>query len=538
MMICSFILIILLVMEICAVSLIRGSTISDSAWTFSINGNTISTVTAKPLSKGLKKGETLTCTVTLPECDFVYPALVFEKTRSRVTVTNAGKTLFSSEEAESSQGYSRALINQISLRNADFSQPIVISLTAEDNNSIFFIPSFQLTEQRDGFAIFIKTRIFTFFISLFLFFIGLIGTVICSASRFLSQKLKPLITLSLFTLSISIYSFCHLSFILVFIHNDILIQILELVSFYLTFILLGMILLPKLLTSKKHIRLSRKIALGYVLFSIVTMLLPLFTSLSILDTFSITVIPYVGALLFISFLCIKQWCTKPDQRTFTTAGFLMLFTFAVTEFLRILLYTAGVSALSTPEMMLLGFGVLIFVACSLIDYFIWFKNSTIQETVEESWKRFSEPNSEPGISGYQKTIALLSELQDSKTQYTIITISIDNIDELKLSPTPYPTLEDNFARLIHLVFSSYGITGNLGKGKFLAALPAVPEGKVKQLLMAFKVLVKRDNDNHPEAKIAFSTGYALSTDTDDEEIVKVCMLANNSRKVQEQQLLK
>lgn len=511
--------------------------IPDNEWSVSVNGVSISSGPGQILSKSLSKGDELVCTATIPDFGFAYPALVFEATTGNITVSNAGNTLYSSK-LNVSKSPADALLNQISLNGADFSKPIVISIVAEENNSLFSIPNFTFVEERNGFSSFIKSRSITFVISLFLFFLGVLGTVICSASRFLGKKLMQLITISQFTFWASLCLFCHLGYILIYIPNHTINTIIELISLYLSVYFISLAVYPKLLSQKKHRLLFKKISIAYLAYCLLSLILPLFTDMKVMDTLSLTQLPVFFGIVFTIFMSIRHWKLKPDNMSFTIAGFLVFSGYVVVQALCYLLHSAGLTVFGSPEMIFLIFGILMFTACSLIDYFTWFMNSTIQETVEESWKRFTQPNSKPGISGFQKTMALLQELQDSDTQYTIITISIDNIEELNLCTIPYLTLEDNFARLLHTVFSTYGITGNLGGGKFLVALPDVPEGKVKQLLRAFKELVKRDNENHPDGVIVFSTGYAHSTDTESPEITKICQLANNSRIVEEQKLIR
>lgn len=531
----GYLLILLLLLELGAGMLHRNTWLHDIDWTVTVNGKERNLAPGNMILPTPKRGDVITCSTNFPEEDFSYPALVFEPTRSDICVTCGDEILFDSKNVV--QDAYNSLIEQISLRNADFSKPITISFTVNENNSFFSIPTIIYMEQKDGFSTFIRTRGITFVTSLFLFFVGVIGTVICSASLIFGEKLTPLINISQFTFWSSLCIFCHQGFIRIFIHNETINIILELVSFYLTILFTCLTIYPKLLSSKKHRRQANVLTFVYLGYCIATFILPLITPLRLLDTFFPTMIVLGVLLAYSLYRCVYHWTVKPERMSFPVTGFMVLLGYAIIEGLRLILFSAGLSFLGTPEMLVLCAGILIFTACSLIDYFMWYKNSTIQETVEESWKRFSEPNSQPGISGYQKTLALLKELEDSKAQYTIATISIDNIDELMLNQTPFPILEDNFARLLYVVFGSYGITGNLGNGKYLVALPDMPEGKMKQLLRAFTVLVQRDNENHPDAKIVFSYGYALSSDSEDEEIVKICQLANNSRQVQEQQLI-
>lgn len=533
---CGIFLVLLFALEIYSGQFMQEKLIPDNAWTISLNGEEISSAPGRMLPHALKQNETLICSAIIPDYGFSYPALVFEATKATITVSNAGKQLYSSESKTSADPSSK-LLNQISLKNTDPAQPVIITITAGESNSIFSVPNFSLVEQRNGFQLFIKARVFTFVIALFLFFLGIIGTVICSASRFLGKKLLPLISISQFALWTSLCMFCHLGFILVFIQNEIVCSILELISLYLALYFILLTVFPKLLTTKKQDNIFKKAMYIYLGCCLVSLILPFFTGMSIMAPFSVMIIILVAAAVYTVYLCLKQWLSVPEKVSFSVAGFLALVVFTLAEQLRLVLFTTGIPIFNTPEMIILSFGLLIYTVCALIDYFTWFKNSTIQETVEESWKRFSQPNSKAGISGFQKTMALLQELQNANTQYTIITISIDNMEELKLNVIPFLTLEDNFARLLHTVFSSYGITGNLGQGKFIAALPDIPEGKTKQLIRAFKELVKRDNSNHPEAVIVFSVGYALSSDSEEPEVVKICKLADNSRQVDAQKLL-
>ncbi|MBQ0166838.1 MAG: hypothetical protein KBT02_07025 [Treponema sp.] len=536
---CGAFLVILLALVFFSGTFSQKLLLSDDVSEISLtktNGRTYTQLSSgEVLLTAMNRGDVLTCVISCPECSLAYPSLVFESVRGSISVTNAGRTIYSVESGEASN--QTAMINQIPLKDADFSQPITVTVTASERNSIFSVPNFMLIEQHNGFSQFLQARNITFIIAVFMFFLGILGTVICTTSRFLGKKLLPLIHISQFTFWTSLCMFCHLGFILLFIHSEILNTILELLSFYLALASICLVIYPKLLSTRKSNRIFRHFTIAYLVYCVISLLLPFFTNIHVMDTYTVSIVILLAVLLYSVYLCIRQWKTHPEQLSLPVAGFLVLCSYTVAEQIRIMLFSAGIKAFGTPEMIILSFGIIIFTACSLTDYFLWFKSSTIQETVEESWKRFSEPNSEPGISGYQKTLALLHELQESKSQYTIITLSIDNLDELKLSQTPLPLLEDNFARLLYLVFSSYGITGNLGNGKFLAALPDMPEGKVIQLLRALKVLVNRDNDSHPDAKITFSYGYALSSDSDSTEIAEICQLANNSRKVQEQQLL-
>lgn len=535
--ICGIFLALLLVFEIVSGTCLIKKNIPEDAWEISLNGKPIKATSGSMLPHYLKQGDSLVCTAIIPDCGFSYPALVFEVSSRTIQVTNAGNELYSSERFIA-EDPSRTLLNQISLTDADLSQPVSIIITADKNNSIYSVPNFTLTEQWNSFSSFIQARGITFVIAIFLFFLGAIGTIVCSASRFLGKKLMPLITISQFTFWASLCTFCHLGFISVFIQNTTVSIILEFISLYLSVFFVCLIIYPKLLTTKKQEKRLRPFEIAYLSICAVSLLLPLFTRLSFMNTFYFMLILLLAVIICTLFLSIRHWLSKPDYRSFPVAGLFVFAVYVITEGLRIVLHSAGLSFLGSPEMCILSFGIVEFTACALIDYFTWFMSSTIQETVEESWKRFTQPNSKPGISGFQKTMALLQELQDSNTQYTIITISIDNIDELNLYSIPYLTLEDNFARLVHTVFSSYGITGNLGQGKFIVALPDIPEGKVKQLLRVFKELVKRDNENHPDAVIVFSTGYAASTDTESPEVVQICQLANNSRIVEEQKLIR
>lgn len=534
--ICGIFLVLLLALEIFSGLFIQKKSIPDEAWSVTVNGEPTNLTPGKVLIPSLQRGTVITCTAMLTDEGFTYPALVFQSVHGDLTVTSGDKTIYHFNYKLNSQ--SRMLLDQISLKEADLSQPISLTMVVEEGHSFSSLPNIIYTEERDGFSTFLKSRGFTFIISLFLFFAGTIGTIICSVSVALGKKLAPLIHISQFAFWSSLCIFCHMDFILLFIHNDTINSILELVSFYFAILFACLIIYPKLITTRRHRHIFKVLSLWYVGSCFLFFLLPLCTKMSILDTFSIALVILAAAVVYTIYRCFWEWFKKPERMCYPVTGLITLVFYGVFELLRIFLYSIGVSIFRTPELIILIAGLMIFTASSLIDYLVWFKQSTIQETVEESWKRFSEPNTQPGISGYQKTLALLHELQESKAQYTIITISIDNIEELKLSETPYPLLEDNFARLMYLVFSSYGITGNMGGGKFLAALPDIPEGKVQQLLRAFRVLVQRDNDNHPDAKIQFSEGYALSSDSESEEIVKICQLANNSRLVQEQQLLK
>lgn len=533
---CGIFIIIVLVFEITAGCHFLKKTVPNADWTVTINGEPTSLSAGSVMPLPLEAGDVLSCTSVIPDCGFSYPALIFETTDSAVSVTCGGKTLYTSSN-ESDADYANIMTNQVPLKEADFSKPVSISITAGRNNSIFSVPQFIYTEQKDGFATFLKARGFTAIIALLLLVTGIIGTVICSTTRILGKKLLPLITISQFALWTAICVLCHIGIIRIFIHNETVIRILTLASFYLSILFSAFIIYPELTVSKKKKHIFKMVACVYLAYCVLSLLIPEVTGFSCTDTFMVSLCIIIAIIAYTTFTCTRLWISQPEKLTYPAVGFLILVAFSIVEEIRKILHSAGLSVLGTPEMLLLNTGILTFVTCSLVDYFIQFKRSTIQETVEESWKRFSEPNSKPGISGFQKTMALLNELQDAKTQYTVATVSIDNVEELKKSVVPYPSLEDNFARLLHLVFSPYGITGNLGKGRFLVAAPDMPEGKMKQLLSAFEELVRRDNENHPEATIRYSCGYARSTDSDNERVVEICQLANNSRKAQSPQLL-
>ena len=508
-------------------------TLSD-IWTVTKNGEILPDHIpgASFLDGAAKKGDVFIMTGTIPRDDTAYPVLWVFTQESSIAVKSGNKMLYVSGIDDLLHG--RMLgsgYHQIPLDYLSDEGDIKIVITAGENNLMHTLPTVYMTSAIACFSNFIKSKIITFTFSLFLIFLGTIGSIVCTLTYITKKNYFQMITASLLTLSIGLYVFTSNSFLQIISTNFILNSWIKYINLYLAPIFLVFTLGIKSPITKTVRTTAKLFLVIYICYIFTAFLLQIFTNIH----FAVTIIAW-NFIVSIAIICALVECIyyiMKDKETFQIVqfGYIIMVLYYYVNFIHIYKFSSFKNPMEMICNSFLCAGVMIFVLSAVFKYLLTLSELVAEQSRNVATEKILNHDPISSLSTRKRTLEILQEFKDSNMEYSVVSLSLQNFDDFIKNGgrDSGDKAIARYAKIIKKVFASYGICGRVSDSRFIVVSPELPETKMKSLVKVFEKLVQKENSRNKAMPLESLAGYGYSREALDTDPLLVCEIADKER---------
>lgn len=501
----------------------------NSGWTLETKGIVTEDVNPEKIHFIVaRRGDTFVLKTTVPETDILFPVLCSTSHYCMVTAESGGRVIYEAgREQYENNTLSGIWLNQIPLDKLSPQRDITITYTVSEWNSVSSLPDHYIVTASEVFSDFLRREQFTFSVSVFLLFVGLIGSIIGFTSLILKKKIYPLIAISNFAFWCGMFMFCSNGHILLISHNYTLNTWLIYLSLYICPVTLIAVFYYQVAKSKLGKTLSKALGLVFILYLTATVLLQLCANVHLMVLIPAFNLLMLNAMIIAIIGRVRRLRADKGNSDIVNFGFLILIVYCIADWLRSVLYHMGLYPFSVFSTTYLGIGILVFVISSLLTYVSWLAEFTKEQSEQASWARVVERDATTGLPSKTKSMQMLQQMHDNDLEYAVVAFNIDNYDAIYAEggdAAIEATLE-RYSKYVKKVFGAYGFCGRMGKNRFIVAAPEIPELKMKQLTYVFSKYMAREKAHGTIPVIESSLGLAFSRNCPNQEPLAICQMA-------------
>ncbi len=474
------------------------------------------------------KGDTFVLHTVIPETEMKFPVLCAYSSYCVVTAESGGKVIYEAgRDAYESGKLSGSWINQIPLDLLSPERDITITYTVAEWNAVSSLPVHYIISATDVLSDFLRREQFSFSVSVFLLFIGLIGSITGFTSLILQKKIYPLIAISSFAFWCGMQMFCGNGYILLLSQNISLNTWLYYISMYMWPLSLLAVFYFQVAKTERGIKQAKVFTILFIAYVVLVILLQVVASIHLL-----VLVPVYNALVFTAVVFALVGCTRrliqtKLQTEIVNIGFIILILYYLGDLIRSFLYYLGVNSFLGNTVSSVGVGVVIFVVSSLLTYMSWLADFTRRQSEQESWAKVIERDATTGLPSKTKSMQMLQQMHANDLEYAVVILNIDNFDDIYAQggDEEVNAMLERYSKYVKKVFGSYGFCGRMGKSRFIVAAPEIPDAKLKQLTYVFSKYMAREKSHGTVPAIESSLGMAYSIDCENKDPLAICQLA-------------
>ena len=216
---------------------------------------------------------------------------------------------------------------------------------------------------------FLRRSILPFTSSVFLCFLGIIGTIVCIGALFLKKKILPFFILSFFSFWVGMGVLTNTDLIQIFSSNFTINSYLEYAALYASALSLILFFVVSIAQSKFEKISSIALITAFSLFCIVSIILERMNIIHIHQTLSYYQIICSAMMVFGLIISIQKIITKNGRILFSSLSFTFLIFFCILDLSRYIIQKYFLPTYPLFYTSLLTIGVIIFIISELLFYF-------------------------------------------------------------------------------------------------------------------------------------------------------------------------
>lgn len=494
----------------------------DSSWNIVVNNTAFNNKTLSSFDiPFLPEESTLRLNNTLPFNTYSQPVLWVQTIYSTIKVFIDGKNVYSYGQNLKEQKLNVGSgFHIIPLTKEDQGKSLVISLVTTQNNAFSVISPIFVQPSSIVFPSFIKRNLLSFFSSIFMIILGVVGTFVCFGAFFLKKKMYALLALSQFSLWIGIGVLTNTNLIQLFSNNLTLNSYLEYLALYVTPLSLILLFLVNIAQTKLEKTVSFSLLVSFSLFCGISLILDHLRFIRLPDTLTLYQIICALMILFSLVISIKKIVTQNNTVFYTSLSFSFLVFFCMMDLGRYLVQKTLLTNFPLFYTSLLTIGAIIFIISELLFYFINFTHDNLPTEHPVLNSIF------PRLSSRKKIIETVNELNKNNIYYSLISLSFENTNKNGSILQEYG---NSVVLLLKKVFDCYGLISYYSNNNFIIVVSEVSQTKLTQLISTFNKLLqyKTLKENFPN--ITPNIGYVYSYEPSNKSFKAVLSLAQKRK---------
>lgn len=479
----------------------------NNNWILTIDAQTYSNVslTTFTLPK-LSKNTTIILRNTLPNEISSIDSLWLQTVYSTLEVSIDGNKIYSygldldKENINVGSGFH---VIPFPANSAQKNIELIITTTQKDAFSAF--KPFYIQRSIHTLSSFLRRSILPFTSSVFLCFLGIIGTIVCIGALFLKKKILPFFILSFFSFWVGMGVLTNTDLIQIFSSNFTINSYLEYAALYASALSLILFFVVSIAQSKFEKISSIALITAFSLFCIVSIILERMNIIHIHQTLSYYQIICSAMMVFGLIISIQKIITKNGRILFSSLSFTFLIFFCILDLSRYIIQKYFLPTYPLFYTSLLTIGVIIFIISELLFYFTSMQ-AEITGLLSVQEHTFT-PSNYTFLASKKKIVQTVNELNKNHVYYTFITISFTNVPNDKEAFVKYGK---TITSLLKTVFDCYGLISYYEDNTFVIVVSEVTETKLKQLIKTFNQLLEYKSLKQSFPQVKTSIGYAFS----------------------------
>lgn len=479
----------------------------NNNWILTIDAQTYSNVslTTFTLPK-LSKNTTIILRNTLPNEISSIDSLWLQTVYSTLEVSIDGNKIYSygldldKENINVGSGFH---VIPFPANSAQKNIELTITTTQKDAFSAF--KPFYIQRSIHTLSSFLRRSILPFTSSVFLCFLGIIGTIVCIGALFLKKKILPFFILSFFSFWVGMGVLTNTDLIQIFSSNFTINSYLEYAALYASALSLILFFVVSIAQSKFEKISSIALITAFSLFCIVSIILERMNIIHIHQTLSYYQIICSAMMVFGLIISIQKIITKNGRILFSSLSFTFLIFFCILDLSRYIIQKYFLPTYPLFYTSLLTIGVIIFIISELLFYFTSMQ-AEITGLLSVQEHTFT-PSNYTFLASKKKIVQTVNELNKNHVYYTFITISFTNVPNDKEAFEKYGK---TITSLLKTVFDCYGLISYYEDNTFVIVVSEVTETKLKQLIKTFNQLLEYKSLKQSFPQVKTSIGYAFS----------------------------
>lgn len=382
---------------------------------------------------------------------------------------------------------------------------IELTITTTEKDAFSAFKPFYIQRSIHTLSSFLRRSILPFTSSVFLCFLGIIGTIVCIGALFLKKKILPFFILSFFSFWVGMGVLTNTDLIQIFSSNFTINSYLEYAALYASALSLILFFVVSIAQSKFEKISSIALITAFSLFCIVSIILERMNIIHIHQTLSYYQIICSAMMVFGLIISIQKIITKNGRILFSSLSFTFLIFFCILDLSRYIIQKYFLPTYPLFYTSLLTIGVIIFIISELLFYFTSMQ-AEITGLLSVQEHTFT-PSNYTFLASKKKIVQTVNELNKNHVYYTFITISFTNVPNDKEAFEKYGK---TITSLLKTVFDCYGLISYYEDNTFVIVVSEVTETKLKQLIKTFNQLLEYKSLKQSFPQVKTSIGYAFS----------------------------
>lgn len=514
--------------------MISGHISLDDGWDIMINDSDYTDVSLNDFSfEALSKGDTITMEKKLPgDWDIVEAAL-------RLHIRQSAVKLYIDDSLVYEYGYDRVLNNKtvgsgyqfINFPDEYKGKTIKIELYISEEQVFSKFDSIRIYSWENAYRALITENRMAMFLGSFLTIFGLSTLIITMFAMVFSQKYVRLFCISAFSVCMGLWTLCYYNVVLVYSIPLYSVSLMEYMALYLapTPLMIYMYENVKNLKNKVLKVLYWILLAVQVSFTIVTLALHTMDIVHCAATLKYMHIIIIFHLIYFTVVLIKN--LKISQLTNRLYLIGMLIVVGCIGYDLVNYYYSrylGHTFLTLKAVS--SIGVMIFIFILIIAFYINLTQKMMKETERNFLIKSAYTDEMTQLHNRRYCSEYMDKMgSDKNAEYAVVCFDLNN---LKVVNDTYghskgDILIKSAADVILKTFQKHGIVGRMGGDEFIAVLETSRKEEIEKLMVKFHDNVLRKNREMKDLNISIACGYALSYETEENNIEKVYQMADD-----------
>lgn len=182
----------------------------------------------------------------------------------------------------------------------------------------------------------------------------------------------------------------------------------------------------------------------------------------------------------------------------------------------------------------LAVGVVIFIACLVVDYCFYMYRSFYAQAENQFLKKLAYNDYLTQLNNRTKCEAVFVELEERNADYAVISFDLNNLKTVNdtLGHLSGDNLIKSFAKMLKDTFGREGVIGRMGGDEFIVILEDAKREWIDEKLELLDSVIDVVNKEHKESpennvKVSTSYGYAFSCEVEENSAKAVYKLADD-----------
>lgn len=488
----------------------------NDAWDITINDLTWHNISLDAFRfPPVNKGDTITMERTFPaDTDCTGHALVLQ-------IKQAAVIVILDEEPIYEYGWGRIDQNKtvgsgylpVDLPDDYASKTLTIQYTVAEDKAFSHFDPIRIYEWKNFYRIILTENRIPLFIGSFLTIFGLVVCCITVFAMLFSGKFTRILSISLFSVCIGLWTLCYYNVLLIFSMPLYTISLLEYLTLYLAPV-------PLIFYLREDVQALNRPFMNLIYRGL--LVLQIFASTLFLGLHAVDLVhcaatlKYMQALILchlIFAIIVEFWNLRISRQLVHRLFLIGMLVLSVCVGYDLIFYSfnryRGIAISSTKG--IASVGLIVFIVMLLVSFYIDLTRKTMQETERNFLIKSAYTDELTQIHNRRYCMEYMARVNEMENpDYTVFCFDLNN---LKITNDTYGHAQGDIliksaAGVIVDAFEKHGIVARMGGDEFIAIVETDDSEKISAMIGEFQENIQKKNEESPDLNLSIAFGYA------------------------------